>query len=193
MKDTGDVEDASLEEAERVSANAEVHANAWQETLEEMWALEEQYQEQGWETVETAAGHTNPLAPSDSRNRWGLEHIVPDSDAEAIEDVVGDADFTSYDVYRKTVDGRVFSVTVLLDPDVETAVLIANQFALRHAVALVEHVKEVGHVDTVVRYLDGTVVARVRHEKPEKFFPRYEEFETFGSQWDGVGSVAGEE
>lgn len=192
MTDTGDVRDASVDEAERVSANSKVHSSAWQETLEEMWAIEEELQEEGWETIETAAGHTTPRGPDDGAPYWGLEHIVPDSDAEAIEAAVEGGDFPSYDVYRSTVQGRVFGVTVLLDPETDTAILIANQFPVQKAVALAEHTHEVGHVNTVVRFLDGTVVAQVRHEDPEKFFPRYQEFGSFAEEWTATVDDAGE-
>ena len=176
MTDAPDVGGGSVEEADRVAANSEVHANAWERTLEEMWALEEDLQDDGWDTVVTAAGHTGPVAPSHGKGYWGLVHIVPDSDAEAIGEAVEAGEFPSYDVYRTEVEGRVFGVTVLMDPDAERAVLVANQFELREAGQLVEHTHEAGHVNSVFRYLDGTVVAQVRHDDPEKFFPRYESF-----------------
>lgn len=182
MTETPDVDEGNFGDAERLTANSEVHANAWQETIEEMWALEEDLQDDGWETLATAAGHTGPVAPSHDYGYWGLTHIVPDSDAGAIEEMVESGEFSSYDVYRTEVHGRVFGVTVLLDPDGSQAVLITNQFELRLAGDLVAHTHDVGHVNTIVRYLDGTVVAEVRHEDPEKFFPRYESFENWVRQ-----------
>lgn len=179
MTETPDVDEGNFDDAERIRANSEAHASAWQESLDEMWALEEELREDGWETLATAAGHTGPVAPSHDYGYWGLAHIVPDSDAEAIEELVEGGEFSNYDVYRTEVNGRVFGVTVLLDPDGSTAILITNQFELRLAGELVAHTHEVGHVNTIVRYLDGTVVAEVRHEEPEKFFPRYESFETY--------------
>lgn len=179
MTKTPDVDEGNFDDAERLRANSEVHASAWQESLEEMWALEEELQEEGWDTLVTAAGHTGPVAPSHDYGYWGLTHIVPDSDAEAIGELVDGGEFPSYDVYRSEVNGRVFGVTVLLDPDSSTAILITNQFELRLAGELVAHTHEVGHVNTIVRYLDGTVVAEIRHEEPGKFFPRYESFETY--------------
>ena len=176
MPDAPDIDGENLDEAERLAASSEVHANAWQETLDDMWALEDDLQDEGWETLVTAAGHTTPVAPAHGAGYWGLVHIVPDSDAEAIGDAVEAGEFPSYDVYRTEVEGRVFSVTVLLDPETETAVLVSNQFELRDAHELVEHTHEAGYVNSVFRYLDGTVVAQVRHDDPEKFFPRYDAF-----------------
>ena len=176
MTDAPDIDGENVDEAEQLAASSEVHANAWQETLDDMWALEDELQDDGWETLVTAAGHTGPVAPSHDRGYWGLVHIVPDSDAEAIGEAVDGGEFPKYDVYRSTVDGRVFSVTVLLDPGQKIAILVSNQFELRNAHALIRHTHEVGHVNSVFRYLDGTVVAQVRHDDPEKFFPRYDAF-----------------
>lgn len=176
MTDAPDIGGENVDEAEQLAASSEVHANAWRRTLDEMWALEEEFEEEGWETIVTAAGHTAALTPSHGEGYWGLVHIVPDSDAEAIGNAVEAGEFPEYDVYRTFVDGRVFSVTVLTDPGTETAILVSNQFELRKAHALIRHTHEVGHVDSVVRYLDGTVVAQARHDDPEKFFPRYETF-----------------
>lgn len=176
MIDAPDADGDAAQAAQRLAANSEVHANAWQRTLDEMGALEDDLEDNGWETVATAAGHTAPLAPSHDEAYWGLVHIVPDSDAAAIGAAVEAGQFPSYDVYRSDVGGRVFGVTVLLDPETSTALLVANQFQLREARDLIDHTHDVGHVNSVVRPLDGTAVAQVRHERPEKFFPRYREF-----------------
>jgi hypothetical protein len=176
MTDAPDIDGENVGEAERLAASSDLHTNAWQQTLDEMWALEEELEDDGWETIVTAAGHTAAVTPSSDRSYWGLAHIVPDSDAEAIGDAVEAGEFPEYDVFRTAVDGRVFGVTVLLDSGTETAVLITNQFELRKAHPLIEHTHEAGHVNTIVRYLDGTVVTQVRHDDPGKFFPRYETF-----------------
>jgi|AntDeeMinimDraft_5_1070356.scaffolds.fasta_scaffold00266_3 hypothetical protein len=176
MTDAPDIGGENVDEAEQLAVSSEVQANAWQQTLDDMWALEADLQDDGWETLVTAAGHTASVTPSHGNGYWGLVHIVPDSDAETIGEAVEAGEFASYDVYRTDVDGRIFSVTVLMDPESETAVLVSNQFELRKAHALIRHTHEVGYVNSVFRYLDGTVVAQVRHDDPEKFFPRYETF-----------------
>lgn len=169
----------SIDEADRLAANAEVHKDAWEQTLDDLRALEAEYEEEGWEVVTTVAGHTGPVAPAHDKGYWGLSHMLPDSDAERIEEIVADREFPTYDVYRNRVRNRVFMVVTYLDPETETAILLASNFKLREATQLVLHTREVGHVNSIFRFLDGTVVAEVRHEEPEKFFPMYDEFETF--------------
>lgn len=173
----------SVDEGERLAANTEVHTNAWEETLDELWALEEEYEADGWEAIATVAGHTGPVAPVHGKEYWGLSYIVPDSDAERIREAVEAGEFPKYDVRRNMVRGRVFMVVSCLDPATETAILIGSNYELRRATELVNHTREVGHVNSIVRHLDGRVVAEIRHDEPEKFFPRYDEFETFEENW----------
>lgn len=187
--DADDVEAEDVDPTRRpeyVTANTEVHANAWQETIEDMWELEEELQEAGWTTIETAAGHTGPASPEHGDEHWGLNHIVPDSDAEAIGEAVENGEFPEYDVYRRTVDGNVFEVTVLRDPGTETAILIAGQFPIRQSLDLAAHAEEVGHVYTVVQHLSGDVVAKVRHDDPMKFFPDEETRESYAGSYEDV-------
>lgn len=193
MTDAMDVDGEPVDEVEQMAASSEVHKDAWEQTLEDMWALEEELQAEGYDTIETAAGHTAAVDPHDDRPYWGLEHIVPDSDAEAIEDAVAESEFTEYDVYRSLVEGRVFEVTVLLDPDAENAVLIASQFELQRATELIVYTRDQGTVNTIVKFLDDTVVAEIEHDDPEKFFPRYDEFESYEDGWDGRVDVTPDE
>lgn len=176
-------EPPSLDEADKLIANSEVHANAWEETLDELARLEEAYEADGWETLRTFAGHTGPVAPVHQKGYWGLSYIVPDSDAERIGDFVDTREFPKYDVLRSTVHGRVFMAVILLDADTETAIFLASNYELRRASELVEHTHEVGYVNSIVRHLDGRIVAEVRHDDPEKFFPRHEEFGMYGENW----------
>lgn len=182
-----------IDEAEQLVANTEVHANAWEQTLEELWALEEEYEADGWDVIATDVGHTGTVAPVHRKGYWGLSHIVPDSAAEAIGEAVEAGEFPTYDVRRNTVQGRVFMVLTLLDPETDSAILLGTNFELRRATELVAHTHDVGYVDSIIRYLNGEVVAEIRHDEPSKFFPRYEEFETFAENWTAEPGVDGSE
>lgn len=175
-------EPAAVDEAERLVADTEVHAGAWEETLETLRELKARFEADGWRTIATIAGHTGPVAPVHGKGYWGLSHVVPDPDAERIGAAVEDREFPRYDVLRNLVRGRVFMVVTCLDPASETAILVASNYELRRATELVTHARGVDTVNTIVRHLDGTVVAEIRHEEPRKFFPRYEEFETLAAE-----------
>jgi len=158
------------------SGYVDVHKNAWNETLEDMWALEEELQAEGWTTIETAAGHTGLSTPLAEDDRAEMIHIVPDSDGEAIRDAFEAGEFPKYDVYRQRVHNWAFAVIVLLDPGTEQAILIASEFELTEADPAIEWTHETGELYTVIKFLDGEVIGELRHDNPEKFFPNYDEY-----------------
>lgn len=161
-----------IDYADRIAAYAEPHRQAWQHTLEDMQAMAEEREEAGWRTLVIAAGNTAPEPPgAGESDRYGLAHVIPGNKAEEFREAVDAGDFPAYNVYRTEVDGRLFLVTELLDPDTETVIYIAANFELRHAGDLAVHAKETGEMYTHVQKLDGTPLGSFRHDGYEKFFP----------------------
>ncbi|MFC7167168.1 DUF7529 family protein [Halospeciosus flavus] len=167
-----------VSEAERLAAHAERHKDAWQQTLEDAQAMADARAEEGWETVVVPAGDTAPEPPeAGDSDRFGLVHVVPDNLADEFLDLFEDADFPVYDVYRAKDEGRVFLVTELLDPDAGVAVYVVGTFELRDAGDLIAAAKSAGTMYTHLQRLDGTHLGSFEHDRPEKFFPKYETFE----------------
>ncbi len=164
-----------VDDADRLSVGVDAFKDAWAATLDDMEALAEEYEENGWHTLTIAAGDTAPEPPdAGDEDRFGLIYVIPDNDAEAFEEAVADGEFPRYDVFRNESDGRVFLVTVLADPETSTAIFIAGSFERRHSPALVNTVMEEGEMYTHVQTLDGTQIGSFRHDDPEKFFPETE-------------------
>ncbi|MFB6174276.1 MAG: hypothetical protein ABEI39_06500 [Halobacteriales archaeon] len=158
--------------AERISRRADVAADAWAATLEDMHAIAEDLEDEGWETLAIQAGDTAPEPPeAGPEGRFGLSYVVPGDDAERFEELFEPGAFPAYEVHRARAAGRLFLVTTLLDPDRKVAILLAGNVELRHApdcvAAAVEHDEMYTHVQT----LDGTHVGSFRHEEYEQFFP----------------------
>jgi len=65
----------------------------------------------------------------------------------------------------------VFVVTVFLDPDSETAILIAGTYERHLSAELAQAASEADEMYTHVQTLDGTQLGSFRHDDPEKFFP----------------------
>ncbi|WP_254766324.1 DUF7529 family protein [Salinilacihabitans rarus] len=150
---------------------------AWQQTLEDMRALEAQREEEGWEVVSLVAGDTAPTTPSTSRDdSFGLVFVVPGSDAEAFAEAFERGTFPRYEVYRNTADRHVFLVVEYLDPEEELAVLVAGAYSLERAEDMAKIAQREEEMYTHVRKLDGTVVGSFRHEKYAKFVPDAGEF-----------------
>lgn len=175
-----EIGDDDLEYADRIAASADVHRSAWQETLDDMKAMAEELEEDGWAVHSVAAGHTAPKSPNTGRrddDQWGLTHVVPDNFAEEFEEFFERGDYPRYDVYRQEMEGRVFFLTVLMDPDSESAILIAAHYEMMHAGPMVHTAKEEGKMLTNVQTLDGTHLGSFEHDEPSKFVPHYEDFD----------------
>lgn len=154
------------------SESTDVHRNAWQRTLEDMNALAADHEAAGRTVVRVIADDTAPEHPDvGDSDRYGLVHVVPRNHATELASAVESAEFPVYDVYRATVEGRVFLVTELVDPDAEVVVLIAATYRQQRAEALRTTATETGVTYTHVQKVDGTPVTSFTHEDPEKFFP----------------------
>lgn len=157
---------------DQLTASADALKEAWGNTLSEMDALAEEYAADGWETTTVPAGHTAPESRrGGDTDRWGFVFTVPGNYADAVEETVGDREFPEYDVYRNEVAQRVFLVVVYLDPETDTALLVAGNYQESFAGRLRELTVEEEHVYSYIQTLDNTHLAVFRHGDPGKFFP----------------------
>lgn len=179
-------------EYERLSASAEVHKSAWKQTLEDMHALADERRGEGWEVVEVQAGDTAPsTADADVTDTHGLTYVVGRNDAEAFREAFDAGDYPQYRVYRQEMDGRVFVVTELLDPDADRCILVAGNFWRHQAGPMVRQALDAGKMYTHVRKLDKTHLGSFEHDDVKKFFP---EAERLVDDWEAAQtSVPGED
>lgn len=166
--------------ADRIAASAQAHRGAWQRTLDDMEALAEELEADGWDTVTIGAGQTAPENPdAGETDRFGLVHVVPGNKAEPFSEAVERGTFPEFQVFQQDVDGRVFMVTLLSDPESETAILIAGNFEMRHGVGLVRAAQREDKMYTHVQKLDKTVLGTFEHDDWEPFFPDPQLYENY--------------
>jgi 1,2-phenylacetyl-CoA epoxidase PaaB subunit len=186
MPETGAGDDQP-DYAEQIAASADVHKSAWQRTLDDMEAMAEDLEADGWEVLTIAAGHTAPTNPdAGATDRFGFVHVVPGNKAEPFEAAVETGKFPKYQVFRNEVDGRVFMLTQLIDPDTETTILIAGNFPVRNAAGLVKTALKEGEIYTHVLKLDKTHLGSFRHDDVEKFFPDPHKYTGYQVDFEGV-------
>lgn len=158
--------------ADRLAARSDRLKNAWSATLDDMEALAAEYEDEGWDTVTIPSGTTAPEPPdSGVEGRFGLVYVIPGNYVDPFEEAFEAGEFPSYDVFRNESSGQVFLVTVLVDPDSETALFIAGGFERRHSRSLMSAARDEGAMYTHVQTLDETQLGSFRHDDPEKFFP----------------------
>lgn len=186
MVETGDED---VDYAERIAANADVLKNAWEETIEDMKAMAAELEEDGWDAFYVAAGDTAPEYPdAGDTDRWGLVHVIPDNYVDGFTEAFEAGEFPEYDVFRQEASGELFGVTLLSDPDSQTAILVAWNVTLHEATPMVNKARNEGTLFTHVQTLDATVHGSFEHDAPEKFFPHFEEYASyFGADYDALG------
>jgi hypothetical protein len=161
-----------IDDAERLAAHAAGNKSAWRATIDDMDALAADRADDGWDTVTVAAGHTEARPrEAGGTGRYGLVHVVSESEADAVASAYEAGSYPRYDVYRGTTATRVFLVTECLDPEGRTAVFVAGNVRRRDARRLARTTDRTGRMYTHVRTLDGTYVGSFEHASPEKFFP----------------------
>lgn len=155
------------------TASSKTHKAAWRQTIEEMDAIAEQLEAEGWDVVAFPAGHTGPEAPDHGHDetRFGLTHVIPGNKVEPFLEAYESGSFEDYQVFQNEVAGRVFIVTVLEDQPTESAIIIAGSYEKRNARGLTRAAVEADAMYTHVRRLDGTDIGTFEHEDYRHFFP----------------------
>jgi len=172
--------------AERIAGHSDVHQDAWIRTLEDMAAMAEELEAEGWDVITIASGDTATENPDVGQtDRFGLVYVIPGNKAAEFEPAFEAGTWPQYKVFRQEVSNRVFIVTQFLDPETETAILLAGTFEMRHAPGLIVTALEEDEMYTYVQKLDGTVVGTFRHEDYELFFPNAEKYRGYFDDEDG--------
>jgi len=155
--------------------DADLLRNAWQETMTDLKAMVEARQEQGWDALGVPAGDVAPehQAVGDT-DKFGLTFTIPDSYAFEFEDSFRRGSYPEYEVYRKTVEGRVFLVVEYRDPKKELMILVAGAYEVSNAHHMVEDAIEKGEFFTHHQEVDGTHLGTFHHDSHEKFVPEDE-------------------
>ena len=86
-----------------------------------------------------------------------------------------------------------FLITELLDPETETAIVVAGHFDARRVGGLAKSAIEADATYTHAETLDGTHLGSVRHEKHEPFLPAGEGDDEETNEADDETDVAADD
>lgn len=142
----------------------------WEQLIEDMAAMSEEYREAGWEALEVHPGDISAF-PGE-KGRAGIELLAPDNEFDPIEEAFDDTTgFDDADVYRAVESGMVYLLIVLEAPDIETVVLLPAYYSHGNDQAFVEFLEESDEVPVHVRPLDQRRVLTFAHADPTLFLP----------------------
>ena len=171
MVDT--TEEGEIPPEERIRDEMGVRGEAWQQTNEEMELLADERREEGWEAVTIPALHTSIVTKDmGDDDEFGIEYVLPDNYAEEFTDSFDPDAVSEYQVYRTIANQNVFQVIELLTPEIETVIMIAGMYELRHAGGIKQNAEEEGELYTFVRTIDGTRLGMLKHDDYQPLLPR---------------------
>lgn len=157
--------------------NPESPTNAWSRTLDELWAMNEDLEADGWDTVAIPSGHTALVTEAmGETDREGFVFVVPGDRGEEFEDAFERGEFDEYEVFRQEAGRYLYLIVRVADTDREIAVLLAGGADMRKAEIndAIERLREGDEIYTHVQLLDATHLGSFRHEDPSLFIPDYE-------------------
>jgi hypothetical protein len=180
-EDATDVEQVDATEAgqpEDVLAH-QPEMDTWETVIEDMEATAAEYEDQGWETLQIHPGDVAVLGDHQGREGEeiagspGLDLIVPDDEFRLLADLLEDGfGVENVEVYRADEPDMAYIVTVMEDPDRETAVLAPAYYLHSDPdfQSTIETARDEGVFHTRLRQLTGNAVI-IGHEDPELFAP----------------------
>jgi hypothetical protein len=119
-------DESNPDELERIARAPDVVRNGWKRTIEEVRAMADAREEEGYETLTVFAADTATVAPGDvDEDRWGLSYLVDSDDAETVTEFDERTDFDETAVYQNQSGGNVFIATECIDLDNEAILVIA--------------------------------------------------------------------
>jgi hypothetical protein len=176
--------EVTLDEGERMARAADEMRTGWEKTIEDMRAMAEDREDEGYEIVKLPADDTAPKPPGvGDDDEWGMTYVVPSGRAETFADIHERASYDETGVYQAKMSGNAFLVTECLDHDEKLAVFVAGAYQLRHATELVNTAIERGEMYTNIKKLDGTKLATIEHDDPSAFFPDPEEYRAYDTEF----------
>ncbi|MBP1922715.1 hypothetical protein J2751_001729 [Halorubrum alkaliphilum] len=146
----------------------EGHTEAWKRTLEEAQMLADDRREDGWEATYVMAAHTDTVSTDmNDHDRFGLMHVLPNNFADRFTEAYDSDAFSEYLVYGTSVDGVMFVVIELIDPEGHRAILVPCSYDMTMAQGMSESAAEAGVLPSYFKTIDGEILARFDHEEIE--------------------------
>lgn len=162
-------------------------ASHWDAVVEDMAATADEYREAGAEVVELHPGDVVPRP-----DLGGFDVLVPDSEFEAVREMVGDTRLPRTDVYRARAADVAFFVAVLAAEDGSAAVCCPLFYHLSddEVAQLQRGVYETGTLRAYVRPLANDAAVVLQFDDPDVFFDGGDESDDLDG--DDIGDANGD-
>ena len=143
----------------------------WDDIVSDMEATAEEYEADGWDTLQLHPGDVTAMVPTEDDNRFGIDVLVPDDEFDDLETLLeGDVSFDAYEAFRATADGLVLFVVAMEDREQEVAVLYPAYYDAKNAQGMLTAAENAGEMRTYVRTLTNDRI-EFTHDEPQNFGP----------------------
>ncbi|MFC7071549.1 hypothetical protein ACFQJ7_16700 [Halovenus rubra] len=144
----------------------------WEQLLDEMDTMAAELAAEGWETLSMPAGDAAAVEAEEGQtDRHGYAYVVPSDDADRFEELFKPDGFSETEVYRATTPSHLFLLTVFLDPESETAILLAGVLDSNSLAACRQAATETDKMYSHVCKINGTHLGSFEHDEIDPFFP----------------------
>ncbi|WP_243700349.1 DUF7529 family protein [Halorussus pelagicus] len=161
---------AAFEQVSELSGTHLRAAEFWEDIVADMEATAEEYEAEGWETLQLHPGDVTPLVPDgEGDDDFGIDVLVPDDEFGELESLLeGGISFDSYEAFRATADSLVLLVVAMEDPDAQLAVLYPAYYDAESAQSMLAAAERAGEMRSYVRTLTNDRI-EFTHREPENF------------------------
>ncbi|WP_276299216.1 DUF7529 family protein [Halorussus lipolyticus] len=162
---------AAFEQAGEMPGTHLRAAEFWDDIVSDMEATADEYEADGWDTLQLHPGDVTALVPDEDDERFGIDVLVPDDEFGELEALLaGEVSFDAYEAFRATADGLVLFVVAMEDRDREVAVLYPAYYDAQNAQPMLTAAESAGEMHTYVRTLTNQRV-EFTHDEPQNFGP----------------------
>lgn len=144
----------------------------WIQLLDEMDAMAEELESEGWETLSIPAGDSAPVLAEESHtDRHGYAYVIPGDAAETFAELFAQGGFPRTELYQATSEAHLFLLTVFMDPSTDAAILLAGVLDRGELTDCRQAALETGVMYSHIFKVDGTHLGSFEHDESEPFFP----------------------
>ena len=145
----------------------------WDELLEAIDAMTEEYEESGWKTLALHPGDVTTVTDGTEDGEVGFRLVAPQSEFDALTEMVnGDEDsYDEFEVHRGPDDDLLLFVVVVRSAERGRAVLFPLYYDPRMDRDFVQAVRESDTVSTQITNLEQSKRCSFSHDKPSLFLP----------------------
>jgi len=146
----------------------EAHIEVWERTLEEAQMLVDEREADGWDATYVLSAHTDAVSRDmGEHDRFGLMHVLPNNYADRFTEAFDPDGFTEYLVYGTSVNGVMFVILELIDPEAERAIIIPCSYDMTMGQGVSQSAAEEGALPSYFKTIDGEILARFDHDEIE--------------------------